>query len=61
MRKIRNIIIFVLAVLLLAACEADKINTSPDVQLGFSTGKVLFDTVFTNRGNATKRFKIYNP
>lgn len=61
MGKIRNIVIFVLAALLLASCEADKINTSPDVRLGFSTDKVLFDTVFTNRGNATRRFKIYNP
>lgn len=61
MGKIRNIIFFACAVLLFVACEADKINTSPAVKLGFSTEKVLFDTVFTNRGNSTKRFKIYNP
>ena len=60
MGKIRNIVIFTCVVLLLAACEADKINTSPAVKLGFSTEKVLFDTVFTNRGNSTRRFKIYN-
>lgn len=60
MGKIRNIVVFACTLLIMAACEADKINTSPDVKLGFSTEKVLFDTVFTNRGNSTRRFKIYN-
>lgn len=45
---------------MLASCEADKINSSPDVRLAFSCDTLRFDTIFTDRGSATKRIKIYN-
>ncbi len=61
MRLIRYIVPLVCSALFLAACEADRINTSTAVRLGFSTDKVVFDTVFTNRGSSTRKFKIYNP
>lgn len=49
----------VIFVLFLSSCE--KKNSSSNANfLGFSQDSVLFDTVFTARGTATKIFKIFN-
>ncbi|MCP4438128.1 MAG: DUF5123 domain-containing protein [Aureispira sp.] len=45
----------------LSACKKNQIITSSDAVLEFSVDTLTFDTVFTNMGSATKRFKIYNP
>ncbi len=61
MSKLR--IIFFLPILIsLFSCERDEeIITDGNVMLRFSADTVLFDTVFTTIGSATKRIKIYNP
>ncbi|PLX17941.1 MAG: hypothetical protein C0599_12910 [Salinivirgaceae bacterium] len=54
--------LFILTIIAIAfsACKDDEILTSPSVQLKFSTDTIMFDTVFTGIGSATKRFKVYN-
>jgi len=59
--KILSWVTPILAVLVLfgTSCKKDILNT--DGALTFSTDTVLFDTVFTTIGSATRQFKIYNP
>lgn len=48
-------------VLLFAACRKEQqITTDPAAKLSFSKDTVIFDTVFTTVGSATRSFKIYN-
>lgn len=42
-----------------SGCKKDVLNS--DGALTFSEDTVLFDTVFTTIGSATRQFKIYNP
>jgi hypothetical protein len=48
-------------ILQMQSCRLDDFDTSPDVKLVFSTDSLLFDTVFTTVGSATRYFKVYNP
>lgn len=57
MRKLYTIFIF--SVLIVAACDKNNAVSSPDF-LSFGQDTVLFDTVFTARGTATRIFKVYN-
>ena len=52
-----------LTLLLLATCVPvdELITTDADARLTYSTDTVLFDTVFTQVGTATRRLRIYNP
>lgn len=43
------------------ACKKEQFNTSGSAKLGFSQDSVLFDTVFTGIGSATRHFRIRNP
>jgi len=43
------------------SCRPENIYTENDAHLEFSLDTVMFDTVFTTIGSATKRFKVYNP
>ncbi len=45
---------------ILAGCRDRDFNESPDFRLAFSTDSVIFDTVFTNIGSATRQLKVYN-
>lgn len=45
----------------LTACKKNQLITSADAVLEFSLDTLTFDTVFTDMGSATKRFKVYNP
>ena len=47
-------------IIILLSCNKEKIISSPDAKLNFSTDTVMFDTVFTTIGSTTKQFKIYN-
>jgi hypothetical protein len=56
-----------LAIILLLAfgiyftsCKEDRITTDPNAKLSFNTDTVLFDTLFTTLGSATKNFRVYN-
>jgi hypothetical protein len=50
----------IIFVIWLASCERDPISSDPSIKLSFSTDTVLFDTVFTTIGSATRFFKVYN-
>lgn len=43
-----------------ASCQKDPISSNPSFKLEFSTDTVVFDTVFTAIGSATRSFKVYN-
>lgn len=61
-RKTALFLFLVLLVGLMASCRKNEVfNTNPDVQLKFSSDSVLFDTVFTTLGSATRRLMVYNP
>ncbi|MCK9205201.1 MAG: right-handed parallel beta-helix repeat-containing protein [Bacteroidales bacterium] len=64
LRRFPNIILFSVSLFLICFCfscrKKDKIDTSPDIQLSFSTDTVFFDTVFTTVGSITKRLIVYN-
>ncbi|MCF8463640.1 MAG: hypothetical protein K9G41_02270 [Flavobacteriales bacterium] len=51
--------VLIIVALLSSSCKKDILNT--DGALTFSVDTVLFDTVFTTIGSATRQFKIYNP
>jgi len=44
-----------------SSCKKDDLITDSSAKLEFSTDTVMFDTVFTTIGSATKRLKIFNP
>jgi hypothetical protein len=45
----------------LGGCSKTELLTDPDAALRFSTDTLTFDTVFTEMGVATRKFKVYNP
>ncbi len=51
----------ILGTLYLSACRDNNYASSPDISLQFSTDSVVFDTVFSGIGSATRRLKVYNP
>ncbi len=57
MKKIYYLLLFTCFII---SCQKEEILTS-FFSLRFSTDTVMFDTVFTTIGSATKKFKIYNP
>ena len=58
---VRSVLLLLLSgILILAACNKDILNTSPDFKLTFSNDSIIFDTVFTSLGSATHRLKVYN-
>ncbi len=63
--KKRNIALFLIFAatfgLLISSCRKDdEIDTDPSLRLSFSVDTVLFDTVFTTIGSATKTLTVYN-
>ena len=55
-----GILIF-LASLFFYSCRKDEVvSTEPSYKLSFSTDTVMFDTVFTTVGSATKHLKVFN-
>ena len=53
-------IIIIAALFYLSACKKDEFDYSSGVSLQFSTDSIIFDTIFSGIGSATKTFKIYN-
>src|SRR5665213_432030 len=41
-------------------CRKDPINTDSSAKLSFSKDTIVFDTVFTTVGSATRNFRVYN-
>lgn len=58
----KHILFFSLALtLIIASCSPEeKFTTSSDAKLSFSLDTLTFDTVFTERGSATRILKLYN-
>ena len=46
--------------MLVLSCEKEVVSDDPSVLLIFSADTVLFDTIFTSFGSATRHFKVYN-
>lgn len=56
-----RLIIFLISIYLLSSCrKEDEFTTNSSAKLEFSSQEVLFDTIFTSIGSATKRIKIFN-
>jgi hypothetical protein len=51
----------IIGIFYFSACRDNNFDTSPGIALKFSTDSVVFDTVFSGIGSATRRFKVYNP
>jgi hypothetical protein len=45
---------------LIFSCRKDEFYSTSGVQLEFSTDTILFDTIFSGIGSATKHLKVYN-
>jgi len=45
---------------LLYSCEKEKVNSSSDAVLHFSSSVIAFDTLFTSIGSATKNLRVIN-
>ena len=60
MRCINQILIFFGVIFLFYACEKEKINTSSDAILHFSSDTITFDTLFTSIGSPTKNLRVTN-
>lgn len=55
------LLISVIALLLIYSCKKnDIISDSSSLKLSFSADSVIFDTVFTSIGSATKQLRVYN-
>lgn len=44
----------------MSSCQDDSVSDNPDIMLDFSMDTLSFDTVFTERGSATRSFKVFN-
>lgn len=51
---------FIILTMGVMACKKDRLITSPDAIVSFSTDTLFFDTVFTGSGSITQSFKIFN-
>ncbi|MBC7652888.1 MAG: hypothetical protein H7098_00275 [Oligoflexus sp.] len=52
--------ILILSFFIFSCRKDDKIDSSPDLKLQFSTDSLLFDTVFTSSGTTNRVLKIFN-
>ncbi|CAN5232918.1 hypothetical protein BH09BAC5_BH09BAC5_13230 [soil metagenome] len=52
--------IVIIFVEIFSGCRKDPLNTDSSAKLLFSADTVVFDTVFTTVGSATRQFKVYN-
>lgn len=57
----RIILLAFLSILLINSCQKDDFISGDNLMLKISTDTVMFDTVFTSIGSATKHFKAINP
>ncbi len=61
-RKVIRLLFFVFVPsALIWSCDKEVIYEDPSVRLVFSADTILFDTIFTSTGSATKHFKVFNP
>ncbi|TVR43069.1 MAG: hypothetical protein EA394_02045 [Bacteroidia bacterium] len=53
-------IILLIVAIFLGSCRDDGYDSDPSLKLTFSRDSLLFDTVFTTVGSATRSFRVYN-
>lgn len=59
-RYFQYLLLLVMITCLLGSCKKETFTTDSSAKLDFSADTVMFDTIFTTIGSATKQFKIYN-
>jgi len=57
---IRKILLFIGVLAIISSCQKDFFQESGPGNLSFSNDSILFDTVFSSIGSATKKFIVYN-
>ena len=60
MPAIRNILIYFIILFFFYSCEKEKVNSSSEAALRFSSSTIAFDTLFTSVGSATKNLRVTN-
>tara|TARA_B100001029_G_C15048761_1_gene449109 strand:+ start:586 stop:2118 length:1533 start_codon:yes stop_codon:yes gene_type:complete len=62
MMKTTFSVLFLICLLIFFSCKKEDhiLNSSSNLSLSFSKDTLLFDTVFTTVGSATRSFKVYN-
>jgi hypothetical protein len=60
MKRLFYILVFLGAISLFPACEKEKINSSSNAVLHFSSDTVTFDTLLTSIGSPTKNLRVIN-
>jgi hypothetical protein len=61
MKSIRNILWGGLIIFMIWGCERDYMFRGGTEGIAFSVDTVMFDTIFTSIGSATRHFRVYNP
>ncbi|HPK04982.1 MAG TPA: hypothetical protein PK908_03735, partial [Bacteroidales bacterium] len=59
---LQGLFFLILVSIFLFSCNPDDLyETSPDSKVQFSNDTIIFDTVFTSIGTATRNLRVYNP
>ncbi|GAO31800.1 hypothetical protein [Geofilum rubicundum] len=61
MKRFKNILWGFLALVMVWGCERDYMFRGGTEGIAFSMDTVMFDTIFTSIGSATRHFRVYNP
>ena len=59
-RTIFMFLLFLAVLSGLSSCREDRFSDDPSCRLRFSADTLRFDTLFAERGSATKLLKVYN-
>ncbi len=60
MKCLTQILTLIAVIILFGACQKDKMSSSPDSVLHFSSNIITFDTLFTSIGSPTKNLRVTN-
>ena len=60
MKRVTKILTFFSILIFFAPCQKEKINSSSDSILHFSSNTITFDTLFTSIGSPTKNLRVTN-
>ncbi|MFN8713075.1 MAG: hypothetical protein ACK5Z2_09520 [Bacteroidota bacterium] len=60
MRFLKFLLPLLLLIPFTESCRRDVLDEDPDAGVVFSSDTIVFDTVFTTVGSATRNFKVYN-
>jgi len=58
---VRQLLLIIIAIAAISSCKKRNLGFEEEGALTFSESTVVFDTVFTGIGSATKTIKVYNP